>query len=122
MEAVPDVDGQGWPRQSSAAQRTNPQFGDARSPACAGISAFRRRMRLCYKTANIDAVFNGTLWAGREMMDPIRRTILATGVAATAVVTAGTRLFAQKTGQGGAAMGTYEKGSVRIHFDCLLYT
>ena len=51
------------------------------------------------------------------MMDPIRRTILATGVAATAVVTAGTRLFAQKTGQGGAAMGTYEKGSVRIHFE-----
>jgi pimeloyl-ACP methyl ester carboxylesterase len=41
---------------------------------------------------------------------------LATGVAATAVVTAGSRLFAQKTGQGGA-MGTYEKGSVRIHFE-----
>ena len=51
------------------------------------------------------------------MMDPIRRTILATGVAATAVVTAGSRLFAQKTGQRGAAMGTYEKGSVRIHFE-----
>src|ERR1700736_2023472 len=50
-------------------------------------------------------------------MDPIRRTILATGVAATAVVTAHTRLFAQQTGQGGAAMGTYEKGSVRIHFE-----
>jgi pimeloyl-ACP methyl ester carboxylesterase len=50
-------------------------------------------------------------------MDPIRRTILATGVAATAVATAGTRLFAQQTGQGGAAMGTYEKGAVRIHFE-----
>ena len=49
-------------------------------------------------------------------MDPIRRSILATGVAATAVATAGTRLFAQ-TGQGGAAMGTYEKGAVRIHFE-----
>jgi pimeloyl-ACP methyl ester carboxylesterase len=50
-------------------------------------------------------------------MDPIRRTILATGVAASAAATAGTRLFAQQTGQGGAAMGTYEKGAVRIHFE-----
>jgi pimeloyl-ACP methyl ester carboxylesterase len=50
-------------------------------------------------------------------MDPIRRTILATGVAATAVATAGTHLFAQQTGQGGAAMGTYEKGAVRIYFE-----
>jgi pimeloyl-ACP methyl ester carboxylesterase len=50
-------------------------------------------------------------------MDPIRRNILATGVAATAVATAGTRLFAQQTGQGGAAMGSYEKGDVRIHFE-----
>jgi pimeloyl-ACP methyl ester carboxylesterase len=50
-------------------------------------------------------------------MDPIRRTILATGVAATAVATAGTRLFAQQTGQGGTAMGTYENGAVRIHFE-----
>jgi pimeloyl-ACP methyl ester carboxylesterase len=50
-------------------------------------------------------------------MDPIRRTILATGVAATAVVTARTRLFAQQTGQEGAAMGTFEKGAVHIHFE-----
>jgi pimeloyl-ACP methyl ester carboxylesterase len=50
-------------------------------------------------------------------MDPIRRTILATGVAATAVATAGTRLFAQQIGQGGAAMGTFEKGAVRVHFE-----
>jgi pimeloyl-ACP methyl ester carboxylesterase len=49
-------------------------------------------------------------------MDPIRRNILATGVAATAVATAGTRLFAQPTGQGGA-MGSYQKGDVRIHFE-----
>jgi pimeloyl-ACP methyl ester carboxylesterase len=49
-------------------------------------------------------------------MDPIRRTILATGVAATAAATAGTRLFAQ-AGQGGGAMGSYEKGNVRIHFE-----
>jgi pimeloyl-ACP methyl ester carboxylesterase len=49
-------------------------------------------------------------------MDPIRRSILATGVAATAVATAGTRLFAQPTGQGGA-MGSYQKGDVRIHFE-----
>jgi pimeloyl-ACP methyl ester carboxylesterase len=50
-------------------------------------------------------------------MDPIRRSILATGVAATAVATAGTRLFAQATGQGGTAVGFYEKGAVRIHFE-----
>jgi hypothetical protein len=50
------------------------------------------------------------------MMDPIRRNILATGVAATAAATAGTHLFAQQTAQGGAAMGMYEKGAVRIHF------
>src|SRR6266478_930211 len=50
-------------------------------------------------------------------MDPIRRTILATGVAATAVATAGTRLFAQQTGQEGAVMGTFEKGAVRVHFE-----
>jgi pimeloyl-ACP methyl ester carboxylesterase len=50
-------------------------------------------------------------------MDPIRRTILATGVAATAVATAGSRLFAEQTRQGGGAMGLYEKGDVRIHFE-----
>jgi pimeloyl-ACP methyl ester carboxylesterase len=50
-------------------------------------------------------------------MDTIRRSILATGVAATAVATAGTRLFAQTTGQGGTAVGFYEKGAVRIHFE-----
>jgi pimeloyl-ACP methyl ester carboxylesterase len=49
-------------------------------------------------------------------MDPIRRSILATGVAATAAVTAGAPLFAQQTGQGGAGMGTFEKGAVRIQF------
>jgi hypothetical protein len=47
-------------------------------------------------------------------MDPIRRSILATGVA---VVAAPARLFAQATGQGGTAMGFYEKGAVRIHFE-----
>jgi pimeloyl-ACP methyl ester carboxylesterase len=50
-------------------------------------------------------------------MDPIRRTILTTGVAATAAAAAGTRLFAQQTGQGGTAMGIFEKGAVRIHFE-----
>jgi pimeloyl-ACP methyl ester carboxylesterase len=50
------------------------------------------------------------------MMDSIRRTILTTGAAATAMAAA-PRLFAQQTEQGGAAMGTYEKGGVRIHFD-----
>jgi len=48
-------------------------------------------------------------------MDPIRRNILATGAAATAVAAA-PRVFAQ-TGQGGAAMAVYEKGAVRIHYE-----
>ena len=50
------------------------------------------------------------------MMDPIRRNILATGAAATAVAAA-PRVFAQQTGQGGAAPRFYEKGAVRIHFE-----
>src|ERR1700682_3349710 len=49
-------------------------------------------------------------------MDSIRRTILTTGAAATAMAAA-PRLFAQHAEQGGAAMGTYEKGAVRIHFE-----
>src|SRR5438874_10907635 len=50
-------------------------------------------------------------------MDPIRRKILATGVAATAAASAPARLFAQQIGQGGATMEFYEKGAVRIHFE-----
>jgi pimeloyl-ACP methyl ester carboxylesterase len=50
------------------------------------------------------------------MMDPIRRTILATGAAATALAAA-PRALAREAGQGGAAMGTFEKGAVRIHFE-----
>jgi pimeloyl-ACP methyl ester carboxylesterase len=46
------------------------------------------------------------------MMDPIRRNMLATGVAATAMAAA-PRVFAQQTG-GGAF---YEKGSVRLRFE-----
>src|SRR6266852_6062672 len=49
-------------------------------------------------------------------MDPIRRNILATGAAATAMAAA-PRVFAQQAGQGGAAMSFYEKGPVRIHFE-----
>src|SRR5260221_2843887 len=49
-------------------------------------------------------------------MDPIRRNILATGAAATAMAAA-LRLFAKQTGQGGAAMSFYEKGSIRIHYE-----
>jgi pimeloyl-ACP methyl ester carboxylesterase len=49
-------------------------------------------------------------------MDPIRRNILATGAAATAIA-AVPGLFAQQTGQGGAAMSFYEKGPVRIHYE-----
>jgi pimeloyl-ACP methyl ester carboxylesterase len=50
------------------------------------------------------------------MMDPIRRTILTTGAAATAMAAA-PRAFAQQTGQGGAAMSFFEKGAVRIHYE-----
>src|SRR3989441_11121310 len=49
-------------------------------------------------------------------MDPIRRKILRTGVAATAMAAA-PRVFAGETGQGGAAVSFYEKGSVRIHYE-----
>src|SRR6478735_6224044 len=49
-------------------------------------------------------------------MDPIRRTILATGAVATAVAAA-PRVFAQQTGQDAAAVSFYEKGAVRIHFE-----
>jgi pimeloyl-ACP methyl ester carboxylesterase len=49
------------------------------------------------------------------MMDSIRRTLLKTGAAATAMAAA-PRVFAQQTGQGGAAMSFYEKGPVRIHY------
>jgi pimeloyl-ACP methyl ester carboxylesterase len=48
-------------------------------------------------------------------MDPIRRKILKTGAAATAM-SAVPGLFAQQTGQGGAATSFYEKGPVRIHY------
>jgi len=48
-------------------------------------------------------------------MDPIRRNMLATGAAATAVAAA-PGVFAQQTPQGGAAARFYEKGAVRIHY------
>src|ERR1700716_2961180 len=48
-------------------------------------------------------------------MDPIRRAILTTGAAATAMAAA-PRVFAQQAGQGGTAMSVFEKGGVRIHF------
>src|SRR5881296_2819545 len=49
-------------------------------------------------------------------MDLIRRKILATGAAATAMA-AVRRVFAQQPRQGGAAMSFYEKGPVRIHYE-----
>jgi pimeloyl-ACP methyl ester carboxylesterase len=48
-------------------------------------------------------------------MDPIRRKILATGAAATAVAAA-PQVFAQQTGQGGTPK-FYERGPVRIRYD-----
>jgi pimeloyl-ACP methyl ester carboxylesterase len=49
-------------------------------------------------------------------MDPIRRKILVTGAAATALAAA-PRVFTQQTGQGGGAISFYEKGSVRIRYE-----
>src|SRR5438132_5887624 len=50
------------------------------------------------------------------MVDIIRRKILKAGAAAT-VMAAAPRAFAQQTGQGGAAVSFYEKGSVRIRYE-----
>jgi pimeloyl-ACP methyl ester carboxylesterase len=50
------------------------------------------------------------------MMDTVRRSLLTTGAAATAMAAA-PRVFAQATGPGEAAMSSYEKGDVRIHFE-----
>ncbi len=50
------------------------------------------------------------------MMDSVRRSILATGAAVTAMAAA-PRVLAQEQGQGGSAMAFYEKGAVRIHFE-----
>lgn len=50
-------------------------------------------------------------------MDPVRRIMLATGVAATAAAAAPSRLLAQQGGRGGTAMSIYEKGAARIHFE-----
>ncbi len=49
-------------------------------------------------------------------MDPIRRKLLRAGAAATAMAAA-PRVFAQQTGQAGAAMSFYEKGPVRIRYE-----
>jgi pimeloyl-ACP methyl ester carboxylesterase len=48
-------------------------------------------------------------------MDPIRRKLLKTGAAATAMAAA-QHVFAQQTGPGGAG-AFYEKGPVRIHYE-----
>jgi pimeloyl-ACP methyl ester carboxylesterase len=48
-------------------------------------------------------------------MDPIRRNVLATGAAATALATA-PGVFAQQAGQGGASR-FYERGPVRIRYE-----
>lgn len=49
------------------------------------------------------------------MVDPLRRKILTTGAAATAMAAAA-RVMAQQPGQGGAAGSVYTKGAVRIHY------
>src|SRR5215470_4477928 len=49
-------------------------------------------------------------------MDSNRRTVLATGSAATAMA-AVPHVFAQQVAQGASTMSFYEKGNVRIHFE-----
>jgi pimeloyl-ACP methyl ester carboxylesterase len=53
---------------------------------------------------------------GDADMDSIRRSILATGAAATAMA-ATSRVLAQNAGQGGTAASFYEKGAVRIRYE-----
>jgi len=48
-------------------------------------------------------------------MDPVRRKMLKTGAAATAMAAA-PGVFGRQTGKGGA-MAFYEKGPVRIHYE-----
>ena len=48
-------------------------------------------------------------------MDPIRRKILATGAAVTAMAAA-PRVFGEQSGQGRSAESFYQKGPVRIHY------
>src|ERR1700680_914188 len=48
-------------------------------------------------------------------MDPMRRNMLATGAAATAIAAA-PRVFAQPAGQAGATTSFYEKGNIRIRY------
>src|SRR5207244_12329084 len=50
------------------------------------------------------------------IMDPIRRKILKTGAAVTAMAAA-PGVFGQQTGKGGTAMCCSEKGPVRIHYE-----
>jgi pimeloyl-ACP methyl ester carboxylesterase len=50
------------------------------------------------------------------IMDAIRRNILTTGAAATALAAA-PGVFAQQAGQGGATMSFYERGPVRIRYE-----
>src|SRR5512138_135346 len=50
------------------------------------------------------------------VMDPIRRKMLKTGAAVTAMAAA-PGLFSAQTRQGGTAMSFYEKGPVRIHYE-----
>src|SRR3954464_5349176 len=49
-------------------------------------------------------------------MDPIRRKLLKTGAAATAMAAA-PRVLAEQAGKAGTAMSFYERGPVRIHYE-----
>ena len=49
-------------------------------------------------------------------MDPIRRKILVTGAAVTAMAAA-PRMFGEQAGQRGTTLSFYEKGRVRIHYE-----
>src|SRR5260221_8843808 len=63
-----------------------------------------------------DGFFDQLKRGRTQMTDQIRRKILKTGAAAT-VTAAASRVFAQTTGKGAAAMSFYERGPVRIHYE-----
>src|SRR5262244_332238 len=75
-----------------------------------------RRRRVHARSAPKVNRFRRTAARRKPIMDPIRRKILKTGAAVSAMAAA-PRVFAEQTGQGGTAMSFYEKGPVRIHYE-----
>jgi pimeloyl-ACP methyl ester carboxylesterase len=86
----------------------------AREQAIVGAPIWRFEPQVPANTTFANIIFAKTTddQGGRPMIDPIRRNILATGAAATALA-ATQGVFAQQAGQG----SFFEKGPVRIHYE-----